>query len=70
MVTAQDTVAAAVDHTRVVFAYEGTFRWPEVSHFDPLEDYANTFAMYYADPEGLRAASPQRHGWMAANLPR
>ncbi len=68
VVTPRDEVATAVDHTQVVFDYEGTFTWPELSHFDPLEDYANTFAMYYADPSGLRASSPERYNWMAANL--
>jgi hypothetical protein len=70
IVTPRDVVATLVDHTKVVFDYEGSFRWPEVSHFDPLEDYANTFAAYYADPEGLRADSPERYAWMDANLPR
>lgn len=70
IVTPRDTVATAVDHTRIVFEYEGTFRWPEVSHFDPLEDYANAFALYHADPDRLRAVSQERHAWMAANLPR
>lgn len=70
VLTPRATVATAVDHTQVDFDYEGTFAWPEVSHFDPLEDYANTFAMYYADPSGLRTASPERYGWMSANLPK
>ena len=70
VVTPREAVATAVDHTRVVFDYEGRFTWPEVSHFDPLEDYANTFAMYYTDPSGLRAESPERYQWMSANLPQ
>jgi hypothetical protein len=70
IVTPRAVVATALDHTQMVFEYKGTFTWPEVSNFDPLEDYANAFAMYYADPEGLQAASPERHGWMAENLPR
>jgi hypothetical protein len=70
VVTPRETVATALDHTQIVFEYKGAFTWPELSHFDPLEDYANAFAMYYADPEGLSAASPERYNWMAANLPR
>jgi len=70
IVTPREAVATAVDHTRIAFEYGGVFTWTEVSHFDPLEDYANAFAMYYADPEGLRAASPERYNWMAANLPK
>jgi hypothetical protein len=26
--------------------------------------------MYFYDPAGLKAQSPERHAWMAANLPR
>ena len=70
ILTPGGTVATMVDHTRVAFDYTGGFVWPELSHFDPLEDYANAFALYYADPEGLKAASPERYGWMAANLPQ
>lgn len=70
MLTPRETVAGAVDHTQVRFEYEGSFRWPELSHFDPLEDYANAFAMYFADPDGLRSISPERYGWMATNLPK
>jgi hypothetical protein len=70
IVTPRETVATALDHTQIVFEYKGAFIWPEVSHFDPLEDYANAFALYYTDPEALLIASPERYGWMAANLPR
>ena len=70
MTTPHDTVAVSTDHTAVGFEYTGSFRWAELSHFDPLEDYANTFAFYIADPERLRAMSPERLRWMAANLPR
>jgi hypothetical protein len=70
ILTPRETVATMVDHTQVAFDYTGGFVWQELSHFDPLEDYANTFAMYYADPEGLKAASPERYDWMAAHLPK
>ena len=69
ILTPRQTVAQSLDHTQVAFEYGGTFVWPEVSHFDPLEDYANAFATFYTDPEGLKAASPERYDWMAGNLP-
>jgi hypothetical protein len=65
-----EQIAVAVDHMRLSYQYSGSFRWPEISKFDPLEDFANSFAAFYADPEGLRAQSPERYNWMAANLPR
>jgi hypothetical protein len=70
MLTPRETVATMIDHTQVAFDYEGSFRWHELSHFDPLEDFANAFAVYYADPDTLQAESPERYDWMAAHLPR
>jgi len=70
VLTPRDTVAQAVDHTQIAYNYTGSFTWPELSHFDPLEDFANSFAMYYYDPAGLKTSSPDRHDWFAANLPR
>jgi len=70
VLTPPDQVAVAVDHMKLSFAYHGTFTWPGLSHFDPLEDFANSFAMYFYDPSGLKAQSPERYGWMAANLPK
>jgi hypothetical protein len=65
-----EQIASAVDHMALSFNYTGTFQWQGLSHFDPLEDFANSFAMYYSDRSGLAALSPERHGWLAANLPR
>jgi hypothetical protein len=69
VLTPRETVAQALDHTQIAFDYTGTFVWPEVSHFDPLEDFANSFAAYYYDPAGLKDTSPERYDWMAAHLP-
>jgi hypothetical protein len=66
----REQIAQSVDHMRLAYDYKGAFRWPEVSKFDPLEDFANSFAMYFYDGAGLQAQSPERFGWMAANLPR
>jgi len=66
----REQIAQSVDHMRLNYQYNGTFTWPEVSKFDPLEDFANSFAMYFNDPSGLRAQSPERFAWMAANLPK
>ena len=66
----REQIAQSVDHMRLNYQYNGSFRWQEVSKFDPLEDFANSFAMYYNDASGLKAQSAERYGWMAANLPK
>jgi hypothetical protein len=66
----RDEIAQSVDHMRLNYQYNGTFRWQGLSRFDPLEDFGNSFAMYFYDPAGLKAQSPERYAWMAANLPR
>lgn len=66
----RDEIAQSVDHMRLNYQYNGTFRWQGLSRFDPLEDFGNSFAMYFYDPAGLKAQSPERYAWMAANLPK
>jgi hypothetical protein len=63
-------IRAAVDHMGLRFANEGGFTWPRLSHDDPLEDFANSFASFYVDPTGLQAMSPARYNWFAANVGR
>jgi hypothetical protein len=63
-------VQSARDHTVVPMSYAGPPIWPILSHDDPLEDYANSFALYLMDPAELRALSPARYDWFAANLGR
>lgn len=57
-------VAAAGDHTGLRFAHDGPQVWGVMSHADPLEDYANSFALFFYDPERLRSLSPVRYEWM------
>jgi hypothetical protein len=64
--TATDDLARMVDHTRVALAYGGPTVWTNLSREDPLEDFANSFAMYFAAPRELQALSPQRHSWLEA----
>jgi hypothetical protein len=40
-----------------------------MSNDDPLEDFANSFAMYFLDPGALQQSSPGRYAWMAATFP-
>lgn len=61
-------VAAAVDLTGLRFAYAGPHVWEVMSHADPLEDYANSFALFFYDPERLRSLSPVRYEWMLRHV--
>ena len=61
-------VAAALDQTQLNFAYDGANVWPVLSNFDPLEDYANTFALFFYNPSELQRRSPVRYDWMLRNV--
>ena len=56
-------VAAAHDQTELRFAYDGPHVWSYLSHEDPLEDYANSFALFFYDPGELASLSPVRYQW-------
>jgi len=61
-------VAAAVDQTQLSFAYDGPQVWQFMSNNDPLEDYANSFALFFYDPQQLQQLSPVRYQWMLDNV--
>jgi hypothetical protein len=61
-------VAAALDQTELSFSYGGPQVWQSMSNPDPLEDYANTFALFFYDPERLRQLSPVRYDWMQRHV--
>ena len=63
-------IRTAVDHMHVAYSYVGSFHWPRLSNDDPLEDFANSFAMYFLDPASLQQMSPDRYTWMAATFGR
>jgi hypothetical protein len=63
-------VRAAVDQIGVEYSYDGGFMWSNLSHNDPLEDFANSFATYFLDPVTLQSLSPARYAWFAANIGR
>lgn len=51
------------DHSRVSLLYEGPSIWPRLSRDDPLEDFANSFALYFYAPQDLERLSPARYAW-------
>jgi hypothetical protein len=68
LLSSDEEVAAAVDQTQIKFEYDGPQVWQFMSNNDPLEDYANSFALYFYDPQQLQQLSPVRYQWMAANV--
>ncbi len=68
LLSSPEQVRTALDQTQVAYAYDGAFSWPRLSHADPLEDFANSFALYFLDPARLKETSPVRFDWFAANL--
>lgn len=61
-------VLAATEPYEVRLAYEGPPVWDSVSRDDPLEDYANSFALFFLDPGRLQQLSPARYQWMLRAL--
>jgi hypothetical protein len=51
------------DHAEVAAVYEGAAIWPKLSRDDPLEDFANSFALYFDAPAELHRISPARYEW-------
>jgi len=61
-------VAAAHDQTELRFAYDGEQVWSYLSFPDPLEDYANSFALFFYDPGELASLSPVRYQWFLSHV--
>jgi hypothetical protein len=61
-------VAAAHDQTEIRFAYDAPQIWSYLSHHDPLEDYANSFALFFDDPAELARLSPVRYDWFLRHV--
>ncbi|OGY24148.1 MAG: hypothetical protein A2172_01220 [Candidatus Woykebacteria bacterium RBG_13_40_15] len=61
-------VETALDQTQLSFAYDGPTVWHFMSNNDPLEDYANSFALFFYDLERLRQLSPVRYDWILEHV--
>ena len=57
-------VAAARSVRELRFEHSGPFVWDGLSNADPAEDYANSFAQYFLDPQELQRLSPERYQFM------
>ncbi len=69
VVTPVEQIAQMYDHSQVIFSYHGALIWPLLSRNDPLEDFANSFADYFVNPDDLATRSPERYAWFAARFP-
>jgi hypothetical protein len=65
VLTRPDQVANLYDHAQVAVAYSGEPVWTSMSRNDPLEDFANSFALYFVNPGELGSRSPARYAWFA-----
>ena len=61
LISTDAEVAAAHSVRDLQFAYSGVPVWNGLSNEDPVEDYANSFAQYFLDPNQLRDLSPERY---------
>jgi hypothetical protein len=68
LLSSDTDVAQATDIYELQFAYDGSQIWQTMSNFDPAEDYANSFALFFYDPERLRQLSPVRYDWMRQHV--
>ncbi|HLF70923.1 MAG TPA: hypothetical protein VI759_02070 [Dehalococcoidia bacterium] len=59
-------VNAVVDQTQVAYTYDGGFTWARMSNMDPLEDFANSFSLFFTDRGELGRQSPARLAWFQA----
>lgn len=70
VLTPEEQLRETADQTQVAYRYDGPAIWPKLSRLDPLEDFANSFALYFADPASLRQLSAARFEWFERNVGR
>jgi len=63
VLTPHDELRVMRDQSQVAYAYDGETVWSGMSRVDPLEDFANSFALYYGSRESLRQLSQARFEW-------
>jgi hypothetical protein len=63
VLTPPETLIELKDHMKADLIYEGKAVWAQLSRNDPLEDFANSFALYFAAPGELKSLSTARYGW-------
>lgn len=61
-------LAGLRDSSQAAIVYSGGGVWPSMSREDPLEDFANSFALFFLDPDALERRSADRYAWFAARF--
>jgi hypothetical protein len=56
------------DQSEVSLRHDGPPVWARLSRDDALEDFANSFALYFAAPVELQALSAERYAWFEARF--
>jgi hypothetical protein len=70
VLTPPDALRDMSDHAAVSVEYHGARVWAAsgLSREDPLEDFANSFALFFAAPQELQRLSLARFDWFAARF--
>jgi len=68
LLSSDEEVAAARGVAELRFAYSGPHLWERMSNEDPVEDYANSFALYFDDPQALQRLSPERYDFIDTHV--
>jgi len=63
LLSSEEEVRNSWDGTDLLFQYEGPPVWQFLSRQEPVEDYANSFALFFYDPATLKRVSPDRYEW-------
>ncbi len=61
-------IADAHSVAELRFSYRGPKVWDRLSNDDPVEDYANSFALYFDDPPALQRLSPERYSFIDTHV--
>ena len=70
LLSTDEEVAAARSVAELRFSYSGPAIWDRMSNEDPVEDYANSFALYFDDPEALQRLSSERYDFIDTHVAR
>jgi hypothetical protein len=68
LLTPPDRLKYIRDQSQVELVHDGDPIWTDLSRDDALEDFADSFALYFAYPDRLKALSPSRFAWFQARF--
>lgn len=68
LLSSEEEIQNSWDGTDLLFRYEGPAVWQFLSRQEPVEDYANSFALFFYDPATLKRVSPDRYEWFLRHV--